>query len=199
MKSPATCRQQADDRPEFPPSTPSEVSSPSASLDPRSHITPARSNPLVTLRPQGFAPSRRLAPRATLRTYFIPLPLLGFPFEALIHEQRRTFSRTPGPSRLPHASLCSATHVSASGVPDTLPAARPQLPGLTRFTTSVPPWAFLSEASCRCDRPAIPRTGRLPSPLVLRCDGVQARHHRWTPGCCIASAQPISLETNMPP
>jgi len=30
------------------------------------------------LRPQGFAPSRRLAPRKTCRTYFVPVPLLGF-------------------------------------------------------------------------------------------------------------------------
>jgi len=32
---------------------------------------------LVTLRPQGFAPSRRLAPPATCRAYFIPVPPLG--------------------------------------------------------------------------------------------------------------------------
>lgn len=30
------------------------------------------------LRPQGFAPSRRVAPQRISRTYFIPIPLLGF-------------------------------------------------------------------------------------------------------------------------
>ena len=44
---------------------------------------PAGPIPPVWLRPQGFAPSRRLAPRATCRACFISVPLLGFPFEAL--------------------------------------------------------------------------------------------------------------------
>lgn len=69
----------------------------------QSYLAPAGSNPLVRLRPQGFAPSRRFVPRATMRAYFIPLPLMGFPFEALFHMQRRTLSRAPGPSWLaPH-------------------------------------------------------------------------------------------------
>jgi hypothetical protein len=69
----------------------------------QSYLAPTGSIPLVRLRPQGFAPSRRFVPRATMRACFIPLPLMGFPFEALIHTQRRTFSRTPGPSWLaPH-------------------------------------------------------------------------------------------------
>jgi hypothetical protein len=69
----------------------------------QSYLAPAGSNPLVRLRPQGFAPSRRFVPRATMRAYFLPLPLMGFPFEALFHMQRRTPFRTPGPSWLaPH-------------------------------------------------------------------------------------------------
>jgi hypothetical protein len=44
----------------------------------QSNLTPASPNPPVTLRPQGFAPSRRFAPRTTSRAYFIPVPLLGF-------------------------------------------------------------------------------------------------------------------------
>ena len=32
----------------------------------------------VTLRPQGFTPSRRFAPRGASRAYSIPVPLLGF-------------------------------------------------------------------------------------------------------------------------
>ena len=44
----------------------------------QSHIPPTVPTPPVTLRPQGFSPSRRFAPRATCRAYFIPVPLLGF-------------------------------------------------------------------------------------------------------------------------
>ena len=44
----------------------------------RSHINPAFPISPVELRPQGFAPSRRLAPLATFQAYFIPVPLLGF-------------------------------------------------------------------------------------------------------------------------
>jgi hypothetical protein len=62
---------------------PSEVPSPSASCQSRGATYPRRapSSP-VTLRPQGFAPSRRLAPPTTCQACFIPVPLLGFPFEA---------------------------------------------------------------------------------------------------------------------
>jgi hypothetical protein len=61
-----------------PLSAPSEVSRP-FSVFPvvRSHLTRRIPNPPVTLRPQGFAPSRRFAPRATCRAYSIPVPLLG--------------------------------------------------------------------------------------------------------------------------
>ena len=44
----------------------------------RSHIAPAIPIPPVKLRPQGFAPSRRLAPLTTFRAYSIPVPLMGF-------------------------------------------------------------------------------------------------------------------------
>jgi hypothetical protein len=40
-------------------------------------------NPPVTLRPQGFAPSRRFAPCAASRASFIPVPLLGFALRGL--------------------------------------------------------------------------------------------------------------------
>jgi hypothetical protein len=44
----------------------------------RSHLPPARPNSPVTLRPQGFSPSRRLAPLTTSRACSIPVPLMGF-------------------------------------------------------------------------------------------------------------------------
>jgi hypothetical protein len=44
----------------------------------RSHVTPPGPIPAVSLRPQGFAPSRRLAPLMASRAYSIPVPLMGF-------------------------------------------------------------------------------------------------------------------------
>jgi hypothetical protein len=44
----------------------------------RSHITPVGPIPPVALRPQGFAPSRRLAPLMASRACSIPVPLMGF-------------------------------------------------------------------------------------------------------------------------
>lgn len=58
---------------------PSEVCSPSAFFQPCG-ATYTRHLPWipVTLRPRGFSPPRRFAPRATYRACFIPIPLLGF-------------------------------------------------------------------------------------------------------------------------
>jgi hypothetical protein len=62
-------------------------------------LTSGASHTPVTLRPQGFAPSRRLAPLTTCRACSIPVPLLGFqPYEALLLTRRRTSSRTPSPT-----------------------------------------------------------------------------------------------------
>ena len=44
----------------------------------QSYIVPKPTKASVMLRPQGFAPSRRFAPRVISRAYFIPVPLLGF-------------------------------------------------------------------------------------------------------------------------
>jgi hypothetical protein len=44
----------------------------------RSHVAPALPNSPVVMRPQGFSPSRRLAPLTTFRAYSIPVPLMGF-------------------------------------------------------------------------------------------------------------------------
>jgi hypothetical protein len=59
--------------------------SPSASCQPCGATYLRRvPNPPVTLRPQGFAPSRRFAPHTTCRACFIPVPLLGFTPRGLV-------------------------------------------------------------------------------------------------------------------
>jgi hypothetical protein len=49
----------------------------------RSLPRPTRSQRAGPLRPQGFAPSRRFAPRIIYRAYSIPIPLLGFSLRGL--------------------------------------------------------------------------------------------------------------------
>jgi hypothetical protein len=49
----------------------------------RSHLPPTLPTTPVSLRPQGLAPSRRLAPLATSRACSIPVPLLGFALRGL--------------------------------------------------------------------------------------------------------------------
>jgi hypothetical protein len=57
---------------------PSEVWSPTTFSQPCGATYIRRnSTSTVTLHPQGFSPSRCLAPRATCRAYFISVPLLG--------------------------------------------------------------------------------------------------------------------------
>ena len=57
---------------------PSEVLAPTASFQPRGATYPGEIPPHpVTLRPQGFSPSRRFAPLMAYRAYFIPVPLMG--------------------------------------------------------------------------------------------------------------------------
>lgn len=67
-------------------------------------IPPTVPNRRVKLRPQSFALSRRFAPAMNCRAYFVPVPLLGFPFEAFLHRQRRILFRVPRPSGL---TLCT--------------------------------------------------------------------------------------------
>jgi hypothetical protein len=81
------------------PTTPSEVSSPPAFSQPCGATElPCDPTTRVPLRPRGFAPPRRFAPHTISRAYSIPIPLLGFPFEALLPVRCRTSSRTPRPS-----------------------------------------------------------------------------------------------------
>lgn len=164
----------------------------------RSYLTSSGFHPPVRLRPQGFAPSRRFLPRATLRAYFISLPLLGFPFEALFRPQRRTLSRTPGPSWLaPHrvlprylGSTQGFTHAARSP---------PVALGFSQWATSVPPWAFLFEV-CYPRQPIVFRKRNHHHPLSFFTAAAFTLATAAEPqGVGLSLARPISLETDHPP
>jgi hypothetical protein len=86
------------------------------------------------LRPQGFAPSRRFAPRATSRACSIPVPLLGFAPRGLV--PRATPYAVSGAGPLLGFPTCSEEPVRPSRGPahrtkrahDTRGLARPTVP-----------------------------------------------------------------------
>lgn len=100
----------------------------------------------VTLRPQGFAPSRRFAPFATSRAYSIPDPLLGFTLRGLDPPVvPYVLSNAVSLGAYPYLGLW---YGSLQGL------AHHEKPGhqawsSARLLVRVPPWAFRSKASCR--------------------------------------------------
>lgn len=131
---------------------PSEVPSPSAFCQSRGATLLRRDpSPPVTLRPQGFAPSRRFAPPTTCRACFIPVPLLGFPFEACSpHGAVRSLER-----RTPQVfDDVLADAASPSGIEHTVQILPAGL-GFSQVTTALPPWVW-------------PSRGVLPGPVVSR-------------------------------
>jgi hypothetical protein len=64
----------------------------------RSHLPRRDPSRPVRLRPRGFAPPRRFAPRATCRACFISVPPLGFTLRGFYPLRCRTPFRTPRPS-----------------------------------------------------------------------------------------------------
>jgi len=102
----------------------------------RSHLAPADPCPPVRLRPQGFAPSRRFAPPTTCRACFIPVPLLGFPFEACSPPGavRSLERRTPQVFGEALADRASPSGIEHTG--QILPAGL----GFSQVTASLPPW-----------------------------------------------------------
>jgi hypothetical protein len=163
-----------------PATAPSEVWCPfSVFPAARSHISPVDPDPPVMLRPQGFAPSRRLAPRATSRACFIPVPLLGFRSSrpcstraAVRHSWRRAPPGVP-------------TDSEESARPSRGPAQRAQpdhdAQGLARPSCRVPPRA---SSPPRCLASGGRWTGSpTASPHVLFRFGLHAGLTAGTPGC----------------
>jgi hypothetical protein len=91
-----------------------------------SYFTPSEGPPsLVTLRPQGFSPSRRLAPPATCRACFIPVPSLGLALRGF------------APPAMPYVLSNAATLMGFVNVlPNGPPVRRPSARTLTRSRPS---------------------------------------------------------------
>jgi hypothetical protein len=121
------------------PLAPSEVLSPSASCQPwgATHSGEFPPHP-VTLRPQGYAPSRRLAPPMACQACFIPAPLMGFALRgfALPGGAVRPLGRRLPPGVGPD----SATLAPPSGLV-TPPRIPPGALGFSQTLLRMPPWA----------------------------------------------------------
>jgi hypothetical protein len=123
------------------------------------------------LRPQGFAPSRRFAPRRTFRVYFTPVPLLGF-------APSRNCSCVDAPV-LSDCLTLLAFHVMAfdttlclQGFPHRSSRARPAA-SYSPAVLRIPSWGFAPSRSLAssCPHPALrevlpSRARRCAAPLV---------------------------------
>jgi len=154
----------------------------------------------VSLRPQGFAPSRRLAPPLTCRACFIPIPSLGFSLRGL----------TPFVAPYALSSAASPHDVVGLRFPASRPArSPPRLRGI--HATKIPP-----EPLGFSQVPYGYLHGILPSGVFhlssrFRCRSIfllpsraltrppQADVLARTPGFLRPQAQSISLEIDVPP
>jgi len=99
------------------------------------------------LRPQGFAPSRRFAPRSASRACFIPVPLLGFGSSRLFsaRDAVRRFRRRAPPG-VPYLLRRAGPPLQGFS---TSREARPRYPGFSQATVSNASTSFIPfEVSC---------------------------------------------------
>jgi hypothetical protein len=153
----------------------------------------------VPLRPQGFAPSRRFAPRAACRAYFIPVPLLGLTLRGFVpHAMPYVLSNAE--SLRVHTKVRSETMARPSRDLTHHTKPEPWLPGVNRATASVRSLGFSpSEASCLRWL-----ADRMTSPRPLTCFLVRAfeltRFETLAPqGIPPPETQPRSLELGATP
>lgn len=160
----------------------------------RSYVSPPGPIPLVALRPQGFAPSRRFAPLMAFRAYSIPVPLMGFcpsrlfsSFGAVRPHRRRCprgFSPALASRGRPFRDSRTKRSTSAG-------------PGISRVAAVNASMGF-SASRClvvgsegRSSRPCIPShafSTRSQAGLVVGASGYS-----------LPRTQPVSLETGEPP
>jgi hypothetical protein len=137
-----------------------------------SDIIPMNPNPSVRLRSQVFATSQRLIPFVNCRAYSIPVPLLGFPFEALIHPQCRTSFRNAESLRVePKLLFQGLNHIVGSP---------PTGPRFRRMAVLVPPWVSPFEVSCRmCGSPRATTRMSMPMPEPIPSRACSLSPSRW--------------------
>jgi len=116
--------------------------------DSASHIPRRLPRLPVTLRPQGFSPSRRLAPAETCRACFIPVPLLGFSLRGF------------APAQVPYALSSTATSVELERASRSSSLLR----GLAHHKQSRPSTWGLARILCGCPLGLIPLRGFLLRP-----------------------------------
>jgi len=186
----------ASARQEAVPPAPPEVFFPFSVLPATgSHITRRVPPHPVRLRPQGFSPSRRLAPPVTCQACSILVPLMGFALRGLLpppvpyalssaaslleFNRIREYSASPSglctPSRIPHVGL-----------------------GFSQETTPVAPLGFApSEVSCPCWRLKTKSKPTIPSHAF--CGLPQADQPPGVPGFSPPRTHFFSLEKKQPP
>jgi hypothetical protein len=161
----------------------------------KSHLAPAVPKPPVTLRPQGFSPSRRFAPLAASRAYSIPDPSMGF-------YPSRPFS-SPGAvrplgRRAPQGFLLyqkvEEAALSGTLTPNEAPA---PVPGTSR--RSVPNASLGFPASRLTALGSEERSHALSSPLALSRLGRKLTAPPAPQGFSLPRTRPFSLERSQPP
>jgi hypothetical protein len=161
----------------------------------KSHISPTAPTPPVTLRPQGFAPSRRLAPLATSRAYSIPVPLLGFnpPRPSSSPGTVRPLGR-----RAPQGF--SSTTVVRRGRPSRDTHTGQSLTTGLGFSQVAAPNASMGFPAPRFDARHSEGRSRDPaSPHALLSARPHADQTVRTPGYSLLRTQSVSLEIDQPP
>jgi len=156
----------------------------------RSHLAPPGPIPAVALRPQGFAPSRRLAPLMASRAYSIPVPLMGFYPSRLCSSPGavRPFGR-----RVPRgfsSSLARRGRPSRDSHTKRSTSAGPGISQVTAANASLgfPASRLLARGSeGRSSRPFIPSRAFSARPQADRTAGAS--------GFSLPQTQPLSLET----
>jgi hypothetical protein len=108
-----------------------------------SHIHPTIPKPPVMLRPRGFSPPRRFAPRATYRAYFISNPLLGLTLQGF-HPRAAPYVLPNAESLMGFRPRFRRSLARPSRVSGTPPEARTEELG---FSQCPPSCAFLGSTS----------------------------------------------------
>jgi hypothetical protein len=101
----------------------------------------------VTLRPQGFSPSRRLAPPTACRACFIPVPLMGFALRGFAPPGAAPYALSNAVTLMRLTLQSRRTSTSGLNTQPRVPTTGPVFSRVTASDTSL--GFFPSEASCQ--------------------------------------------------